>query len=88
MKRLTEQQRQELEALKHLPEEAIDTQDVPEQRVWADGLVGKFYRPIKKPVTIRLDADVIAFFQKDGAGYQTKINQVLRKYMEGVCKSA
>lgn len=39
------------------------------------------YRPIKKPVTLRLDADVIAWFQRQGHGYQTRINQALRKLM-------
>jgi uncharacterized protein (DUF4415 family) len=46
----------------------------------ADAL--KFYRPIKKPVTLRLDADVIAWFKKDGRRYQTRINSALRKVME------
>lgn len=39
------------------------------------------YRPIKKPVTLRLDADVIAWFQRQGHGYQTRINLALRKLM-------
>ena len=42
-----------------------------------------FYKPLKKPVTLRLDADVIAWFKKDGRRYQTRINQALRKVMEG-----
>jgi len=40
-----------------------------------------FYRPLKKPVTLRLDADVIAWFKKDGRRYQTRINAALRKVM-------
>ena len=44
--------------------------------------VGVLYRPIKKPVTLRLDADVIAWFKKSGRGYQTRINRTLRKVME------
>jgi uncharacterized protein (DUF4415 family) len=42
-----------------------------------DGL----YRPVKKPVTLRLDADLLAWFQRDGRGYQTRINEALRKAM-------
>lgn len=42
----------------------------------------EYYRPLKKPVTLRLDADVIAWFKKDGRRYQTRINQALRKVME------
>jgi uncharacterized protein (DUF4415 family) len=40
-----------------------------------------FYKPIKKPVTLRLDADVLAWFKWQGRGYQTRINQALRKLM-------
>ena len=43
----------------------------------------QYYRPIKKPVTLRLDADVLAWFKKQGRGYQTRINQALRKVMMG-----
>jgi uncharacterized protein (DUF4415 family) len=46
-----------------------------------------FYRPLKKPVTLRLDADVIAWFKKDGRRYQTRINQALRKVMEKEMKT-
>ena len=44
--------------------------------------IGDLYRPLKKPVTLRLDADVLAWFKKDGRRYQTRINQALRKVME------
>jgi len=40
-----------------------------------------YYRPIKKPVTLRLDADILAWFKKQGRGYQTRINRALRKVM-------
>ncbi len=39
------------------------------------------YRPIKKPVTLRLDADVLTWFKKPGHGYQTRINRALRSVM-------
>ena len=41
----------------------------------------ELYRPIKKPVTLRLDADVIAWFKVEGRGYQTRINRALRGVM-------
>ena len=44
--------------------------------------IGDLYRPLKKPVTLRLDADVIAWFKKDGRRYQTRINAALRKVVE------
>ncbi len=43
--------------------------------------IGSLYRPIKKAVTLRLDADVLAWFKKPGPGYQTRINRVLRSVM-------
>jgi uncharacterized protein (DUF4415 family) len=42
---------------------------------------GSLYKPLKKPVTLRLDADVLAWFQRLGRGYQTRINAALRKVM-------
>ena len=46
------------------------------------GELGEYYKPIKKPVTLRLDADVLAWFKKQGRGYQTRINRALREAME------
>jgi uncharacterized protein (DUF4415 family) len=46
------------------------------------------YKPVKKPVTLRLDADVLAWFQRGGRGYQTRINQALRKVMSQERKKA
>jgi len=43
--------------------------------------IAELYKPIKKPVTLRLDADVLAWFRKQGRGYQTRINRALRKVM-------
>jgi uncharacterized protein (DUF4415 family) len=45
--------------------------------------LAEMYRPIKKPVTLRLDADVIAWFKAQGRGYQTRINRSLRQVMLG-----
>lgn len=39
------------------------------------------YKPLKKPVTLRLDADVLAWFKRQGRGYQTRISRALRKLM-------
>lgn len=50
--------------------------------------IADFYRPLKKPVTLRLDADVLAWFKKDGKRYQTRINQALRRVMEREMQSA
>jgi uncharacterized protein (DUF4415 family) len=50
--------------------------------------VMEFYKPIKKPVTLRLDADVLAWFRRDGRRYQTRINAALRRVMEKEMKGA
>ncbi|KAA6461273.1 hypothetical protein DYQ86_11185 [Acidobacteria bacterium AB60] len=47
-------------------------------RTW----IGAFYRPVKKPVSLRVDADVLDWFQRQGSGYQTRMNAVLRAYVE------
>ena len=73
----------ELEALLRLRDEDIDTSDIPEITDWSKAVVGKFYRPIKSSVTIRLDADVLAWIKRSGPGYQTRINALLRQAMHG-----
>jgi len=41
----------------------------------------RFYRPVKQAVSMRLDADVIAWRRKSGKGYQTRANRILRERM-------
>jgi uncharacterized protein (DUF4415 family) len=43
--------------------------------------LNQWYKVRKLPITLRLDADVLAWFKKKGAGYQTRINQALRRVM-------
>jgi len=71
----------EIAALAAIKDRDIDLSDMPEIADWPGAVVGKFYRPIKKPVTVRLDADVIAWLKKQGKGYQTRINALLRAAM-------
>jgi len=61
----------------------IDTSDIPElpESAWKNVVRGRFYRPIKQAVSLRLDADVIAWLKKDGEGYQTRANRMLRERM-------
>jgi uncharacterized protein (DUF4415 family) len=60
----------------------IDFSDVAEQRDWMSAKRGVFYKPVKQQLTLRLDADVVDWFKRQGEGYQTKINAVLRKHVE------
>ena len=59
----------------------IDFSDIPPVVDWAGAEVGKFYRLAKKPVTMRIDVDVLEWLQADGRGYQTKANWLLRHAM-------
>ncbi len=80
---LTGEQKAEIEALAALPEEEIDTSDIPEILDWAGARRGLLYRPVKKQITLRLDADVVAWFRANapnGRGYQTEMNRVLREH--------
>ena len=79
---LTKQQAKEIMAVKRLKDEDIDLSDLAEWKDASRAVVGKFYRPIKRAVTIRLDADVLAWLKSQGAGYQTRINAFLRRVME------
>ncbi|WP_353682130.1 BrnA antitoxin family protein [Sphingobium sp.] len=68
-----------------MPDTDIDTADIPEAPIenWALAKRPGLYKPRKKPVTLRLDTDVVSWF-KDHAqsgGYQTEINRVLRRYV-------
>jgi len=80
---LTPAQRKNIDELLANPNREIDTSDIPEltQDFWKNAVRGRFYRPVKQAVSLRLDADVIAWLKKDGAGYQTRANQVLRERM-------
>ncbi len=82
MSKLSEGQRKDLFAVANQRDEDIDLSDIPEiQQIPSDAVIGKFYRPKKQSVTIRLDADVLAWLKSSGEGYQTRINAHLRKLM-------
>jgi uncharacterized protein (DUF4415 family) len=80
---LTKRERAELEKLAKRPEHEIDTSDILEwtEEMWKRAVRGKLYRPVKQAVSLRLDADVIAWLKKDGKGYQSRANQILRELM-------
>ena len=83
---LNERQRTEINFLEEQPEDQIDTVDIPEVLDWSNARRGLFYRPVKQQITLRLDADVVAWFKahaRDGRGYQTDINNALRQHVQG-----
>ena len=80
---LSPKQKREMAALAALPDADIDTSDIPElgAEAWKDAVRGHFYRPLKRAVSMRLDADVIEWLKKPGPGYQTRVNRILRQRM-------
>ena len=94
-RRLTRKQKAELLALAAIPDERINTSDIPEVRDWSNAKRGLFYRPIKQQLTLRLDSDVVDWFKRHaratragGRGYQTDINRALREYVARQAKKA
>ncbi len=82
---LSEEQKADLERLRNMADEDIDTSDAPEILDWSNAKRGAFYRPVKRQITLRLDADVLAWFKEhageNGRGYQTEINRALRQHV-------
>ena len=75
----------QIRALEVLPDDQIDTTDAPEIIDWSDARRGVFYRPVKQQITLRIDADIIAWFKahaQGGRGYQTDINGALREHVQ------
>jgi uncharacterized protein (DUF4415 family) len=72
-----------LRAVAALPDDQINLSDpdAPETLDWTGAVRGRFYKPVKKLKSLRIDADVLAFFEAQGPGYQTRINAVLRESM-------
>ena len=83
MSEVPESVRKELAALATLPESDIDFSDLPplQTQDWMGAERGKFYRPIKQQLTVRIDADVLAWLKSQGKGYQSRLNAILRSAM-------
>ena len=80
---LTDSQRRSLEKLAAKPDSEIDYSGAPETDPPPSEVhTGRFYRPIKQLVSIRVDADVLAWFRGRGKRYQTYMNEVLRREMQ------
>jgi uncharacterized protein (DUF4415 family) len=80
---LTEAQIANLKRLAALPDSEIDTSDIPDLTAeqWKHAVRGRFYRPVKRQITARVDADVLDWLKSHGKGYQSRINAILRREM-------
>jgi uncharacterized protein (DUF4415 family) len=85
MKKVPETVRRELAALSARSERDIDFSDLPPttREDWAGAIRGKFYRPVKQQLTVRIDADVLEWLKSQGKGYQRRLNAILRAAMLG-----
>jgi uncharacterized protein (DUF4415 family) len=80
---LTKEDRAMLKRLAEMPDSEIDLSDAPEltDEQWKNAERGRFYRPVKRQITARVDADVLAWLKGQGKGYQSRINAILRREM-------
>ena len=77
-----------LKALAARPDSEIDLSDAPKLTAeqWANARRGHFYRPVKRQITARVDADVLEWLKGQGKGYQSRINAILRREMLAAAK--
>ena len=80
---LTKAQIANLKKLAVRPDSEIDFSDAPEltDEQWKKAERGRFYRPVKRQITARVDADVLEWLKSQGGGYQSRINAILRREM-------
>jgi len=83
--RLTAGRKRRLEKLSRRPDSKINTSDISEltEKFWQNAVLNPFYRPLKQQITLRLDVDIIAWLRRQGRGYQTRANALLRRAMLG-----
>jgi uncharacterized protein (DUF4415 family) len=79
---LTAKLKSELDVLARMPDSEIDSIEMPPVSDWSKAERGALFRPIKRPLSLRVDADVLDWFQRQGQGYQTRMNSALREYVE------
>ena len=90
MSKLSAEKRRELQKLAKRPDSEIDLSDAPELTAeqWKKGIRGAFYRPVKRQITARVDADVLEWLKAQGKGYQSRINAILRREMLAAHRAA
>ena len=82
--RISEERKRELDQLAQRPDSEIDYSDIPPltEEFWKNAVRNPFYKPVKKQVTVRIDADILAWLRQQGSeGYQSRLNAALRRVM-------
>lgn len=90
---LTDEEQAEISALGALSDNDIDYSDIPAltDQFWKNAIRNPYFKPIKQQLTLRLDADLIAWFKQQrpgGRGYQSAINTALRDYVSAQTRKA
>jgi uncharacterized protein (DUF4415 family) len=87
---MTPARKRDLARLAARPDSEIDFSEIPplKESFWKNAIRNPFYRPVKQQLTVRLDADVVAWLRQQGKGYQTRLNGVLREAMLGDIKKS
>jgi uncharacterized protein (DUF4415 family) len=92
--KLTPKRKRELAKLASRSDSEIDYSDIPPlaEKFWQNAVRNPFYRPVKRQVTLRIDADILAWLRQHGKGYQSRLNSLLRaamiEHLRGKEKSA
>lgn len=83
MNKVPESVREELDALAARPDSEIDFSDIPSttEKDWLNAKRGRFYKPIKRRLTVSLDDDVLEWLKSQGDDYRIRVNEVLRNAM-------
>jgi len=86
---LSDAQLARLKELAARPDDSIDYSDIPAltDEQLRNGVRGRFYKPVKRQITARVDADVLEWLKSQGKGYQSRINTILRREMLAALKS-
>jgi uncharacterized protein (DUF4415 family) len=63
------------------PDKDPDAPVLPPE-MWRNATIGKYYRPLKTPISLRIDNDVLAWLRSKGEGHISRINGILRERME------
>jgi uncharacterized protein (DUF4415 family) len=88
---MTPARKRKLAQLAAQPDSEVDFSEIPplKKSFWKNAVRNPFYRPVKQQLTVRLDTDVVAWLRRQGKGYQTRLNRVLREAMlDDIKKSA
>lgn len=82
---ISEERKAELKALAERPDSEIDYSDIPDRSMddafWARAVRNPFAHPAKVHTSVRIDEDVLAWLKKQGKGYHSRINAILREAM-------